>query len=94
MTLAAGLRALAEALPANTAVPVPREILLELLAGSSVAEATPAEHMLTAEEVGQLLGTTERWVYSHADQLGGKRLSHRCLRFPESVIHRRMERRQ
>jgi helix-turn-helix protein len=32
--LANGLRALAEALPAGTAVPVPRELLLELLAGS------------------------------------------------------------
>ncbi len=97
--LRTGLRALAEALPTGTAVPVPRELLLELLDGAptpapaSNGAGAPAEHMLTAEEVAARLSTTERWVYDHADQLGGKRLSKRCLRFPESSIRRRVERR-
>ena len=83
--------AIAESLPAGTLLPVPRELLLELCADGSVAlVAGPTERMLTAKEVAELLGTTERWVYNHADQLGGKRLSKRCLRFPESNIRRRM----
>jgi hypothetical protein len=28
--------------------------------------------MLTAEEVAPLLNTTGRWVYAHAEKLGGK----------------------
>lgn len=28
--------------------------------------------MLSAEEVAPLLNTTLRWVYAHADKLGGK----------------------
>ena len=90
---AAGLRELAASLPPGTAVPVPREWLLELLASNSPPISKPAERMLTAEEVAPLLNTTLRWVYSHANQLGGKRLSRRCLRFPESAIRRRIERR-
>jgi hypothetical protein len=41
--LAAGLSERAEALPAGTAVPVPREILLELLAGHAGAVQTSAK---------------------------------------------------
>lgn len=90
----AGLRALATALPAGSAMTVPREWILELLDGSPAPSPPEAEKMLTAVEVGKLLGTTERWVYAHADQLGGKRLSRRCLRFPESAIRRRLDRKQ
>src|SRR5215218_9074902 len=91
----AGLRSLAEALPPEAPVPVPSSWLRELLTHGSPAPQlpTPAERMLTAEEVAPLLGTTVRWVYNHVDQLGGRRLSPRCLRFPESAIRRRMERR-
>jgi len=90
-----GLRALAEAFPTGTAVPVPRELLLEVLSAKTGQpdDNGAAERMLTAEEVASLLSTTDRWVYAHADLLGGKRLSRRCLRFPESAIRRRMERR-
>jgi predicted DNA-binding transcriptional regulator AlpA len=83
--------AIAESLPAGTLLPVPRELLLELCAnGSAPSIAEPTERMFTVEEVAELLGTTVRWVYNHADQLGGKRLSKRCLRFPESSIRRSM----
>jgi predicted DNA-binding transcriptional regulator AlpA len=93
--LLTGLRALAAALPAGTPIPVPAEVLLELCAnGSAAPVAAPTERMLAAEEVAKLLGTTERWVYSHAEQLGGKRFSRRCLRFPEPTVRRCMERRQ
>jgi hypothetical protein len=99
----AALLVTAAALPAGSAVPVPREWLLELLS-SSPAPAPPdvlTERMLTAEEVAELLnipktekGKAPRWVYNHADQLGGKRLSRRCLRFPESAVRRYLERRR
>jgi predicted DNA-binding transcriptional regulator AlpA len=89
----AGLRALATALPAGSAVPVPREWLLELLDGCP-APTAEAERMLNAAEVGKLLGTEERWVYNHANQLSVKRLSRRCLRFPETAVRRYLERRR
>jgi hypothetical protein len=91
--LAAGLRALAQALPAGAAVPVPREALLELLTkGSAPSTDEAPEKMLTAEQVADLLSTPARWVYNHAGQLGGKRLSRRCLRFPETAVRRYLER--
>jgi hypothetical protein len=82
-----------QALPAGTAVPVTRETLIALLSGFPALPMN-SQHgrMLTAREVGELLGTTERWVYNHVDQLGGKRLSRRCLRFQETIVHRRMGR--
>jgi predicted DNA-binding transcriptional regulator AlpA len=91
----AALRELAESLPPGTAVLVPREWLLELLQatnGAPQANGTGSDRMLTAEEAGQLLGTPERWVYNHANQLGVRRLSRRCVRFPESAVRRYLER--
>jgi predicted DNA-binding transcriptional regulator AlpA len=85
------------AMPPGSLVPV--DWLLAELEAALVASANGApapvspDRMLSAAEVGEMLGTTERWVYTHADQLGGKRLSRRCLRFPESAIRRRTERR-
>jgi hypothetical protein len=92
--LRAALLLTTQALPPGTAVPVVRETLLELLSAGAAPSPDSPDRMLTAAEVGELLSTTERWVYAHADQLGGKRLSRRCLRFPETAIRRRMERRQ
>ncbi len=51
-----GLRALAESLPAGTAIPVPRELLLELLGATRLAgeaETLPTE--LTQREAAHLL---------------------------------------
>lgn len=90
----AALLLTAQALPSGTALPVVRETLMELLSAGQIPAPASPDRMLTAAEVGELLSTTERWVYAHADQLGGKRLSRRCLRFPETAIRRRMEPRQ
>ena len=49
--IAAGLRALAKALPTGTAVPVPRELLLELLGGSGAAPAELAPADLTVADL-------------------------------------------
>jgi len=71
---------------------------LEALDGSKPPEhGAPAgetsEPMLAAKQVAALLGTSERWVYDHADQLGGKRLSRRTLRFGQAAVRRWLERR-
>lgn len=56
--------------------------------------STNGERMLSAEEVAERLGVSVRWCYDHQDQLGGKRLSRRCLRFPEVGVRRYVERRR
>lgn len=55
------------------------------------APSTPADRGLTAVQVAERLGVSTRWVYAHADKLGGKRLSGRLVRFPESAINRRLK---
>ncbi len=64
------------------------------LNGRHDAPPEGGETMLTAEAVAKQLQTSARWVYDHADELGGKRLSRRCLRFPEAAIRRYVERRR
>jgi helix-turn-helix protein len=67
---AAGLRSLAEALPAGAAVPVPREWLLELLAGSAaptapaVPSAAPADFTVAelAARFGRKPSTVRGWL--------------------------------
>jgi predicted DNA-binding transcriptional regulator AlpA len=93
--LAAGLRALAEALPAGTAVPVPREVLLELLAApaaptpaSANGAATPAEQLLTVQQVADRFGLTPDWLYRHWKTVGGVKLGRKVLRFPASALSR------
>jgi len=76
------------------------DLLAEKVAARLNGKATaPAgtengEPMLTAAAVAQQLQTSARWVYDHADELGGKRLSRRCLRFPEEAVRRYVERRR
>lgn len=70
---------------------------LEPLAnGNGAAQVTPAQvdRWLKPEQVADLLGNSVRWVYAHADELGGKRLSRRCLRFSEATVRRHVERRR
>lgn len=57
------------------------------------APAAP-EPLLTAAAVAKQLHTSARWVYDHTEELGGKRLTRRCLRFPEGAIRRYVERRR
>jgi len=61
--------------------------------GTTPPERSP-DRSLTAGQVAEMLGTSVRWVYDHADQLGGKRLSRRCLRFSERAVRRYLERRR
>ncbi len=50
------------------------------------------DRLLSAQEAAELLGVSRRWIYDHAHDLGGQRLSPRCLRFPEKALRRWMER--
>lgn len=89
MTLDALLEALADAIADRVAA---------RLNGNGHAPPTGGEPngepMLTAEAVAKQLQTSARWVYDHADELGGKRLTPRCLRFPDAAIRRYVERRR
>lgn len=94
---AAELRRALEALPDTAALTLTVGELREALNGNGAALATdtPAvECALTARDVAARLGVSERWVYDHAAQLGGKRLSRRCVRFPETALRRYLERRR
>ena len=99
MTLAE-LRRAVELLPPGTALTLPRETLLEALNGAEPPDTGIADagarlaRLLSAAEVAERLGTSVRWVYDHADQLGRCQLSRRCLRFPEAAVRRYLERRR
>jgi excisionase family DNA binding protein len=60
----------------------------------AMSVAREPDRLLTPAEVAELLGTSVRWVYDHQTQLGGRRLSRRCLRFPEAAVRRYLERRR
>ena len=86
--LAGALRALAEALPPGTAVPVPRDTLLALL-GPKPADQCPTDQLLTAEQVAARLGASEAWVYRQARRWPfARKLGRRCLRFSETGLDR------
>lgn len=75
-----------------------RLVLEDLRPLAGGLETTPPsadpERTLTAAQVAKLLATSERWVYDHQEQLGGRRLSRRCLRFPVSGVRRYLDRRR
>lgn len=82
----------AEAIGATAPVAgVYRAVAAELRPFANGVAAAGPERVLTAEQVAERLGVSARWVYAHADKLGVKRLSRRCVRFPESAITRRLK---
>jgi predicted DNA-binding transcriptional regulator AlpA len=96
-TVLDGLRELARALPPGTAIPVPRELLLELLvdapapaptATSANGAGTPDEQLLTVQEVADRFGLTPDWIYRHWQAVGGVKLGRKVLRFPASALPR------
>ena len=52
------------------------------------------DRFLAAQEAADLLGVKPRWIYDHADELGGQRLTPRCLRFSEFALRRWLEARR
>ncbi len=48
-----------------------------------------ADHLLTPEEAGRMLGVTPRWLYRHAKRLPfTRRISRKVLRFSEAGLRR------
>lgn len=88
------LRAALEALPPGTSLTLPREALLEVLGTPPAAKAQPAapDEWLSADAVAQRLDVTRRWVYDHTRELGGRRLTRRCVRFSAAAVRRYLER--
>jgi len=72
---------------------------LRALDGTVAAPSAPAtapdshavEQHLTPEQVEQLLHLPRGYAYDHKRQLGGVKVG-KYLRFPESVVRRRLER--
>ena len=44
---------------------------------TNAATVDPPEEILSAKEVAQDFGASKRWVYAHADELGGYRVGRR-----------------
>jgi hypothetical protein len=91
--LAAGLRAVAEALPAGTPVPVPREILLELLAsraGSVQPSAMPPADLTVADLCARFSrkpSAVRAWL-ERGDFEGAYKLKGRDWRVPAAAADR------
>jgi predicted DNA-binding transcriptional regulator AlpA len=50
------------------------------------------DQLLTAEDVASRLSVSTQFVYAHAGELGGCRLSERALRFRQSDVDRFVQR--
>lgn len=97
-SLRESLASVAQALPPGTAVPVPREVLLDLLAseggGGDAAQAAP-DRLLKAPEVAARLGLSLPEVYRQARRWPfARRLARRALRFSEQGLERWLERKR
>lgn len=57
-----------------------------------IAPREARDQLLTAEDVATRLSVSTQFVYAHADELGGCRLSERALRFRESDVDRYVRR--
>jgi excisionase family DNA binding protein len=44
--------------------------------------------LLTPGQAADRLGVSRRWVYAHAAELEGRRLSRKCLRIPAAAVER------
>lgn len=69
---------------------------LRALNGAGAPEVIPAavadERYLTAGQVEEMLALPKGYAYDHRRQLGGVKVG-KYVRFPESVVRRRLERR-
>jgi hypothetical protein len=93
LELRVALRVLAEALPTGSAIPVPREALLELVNGDGEAPGhdgapvpapEPGDRLLSAKDAASRLGVSVRYLYQHrADFTFTKHLPGGAPRFSE-----------
>jgi hypothetical protein len=50
--------------------------------------STGGERLLTPAEAAARFGVRRRWILEHADEVGGRRLSRKTIRFPECALER------
>ena len=97
MTWRDDLRAIVRSAPLD-ALP---ELIAELARANAIAtqrinrplpnkeNASPLiDRHLTADEVADRLSVSSKWVYEHATDLGGVKLSNGCVRFPAQALYR------
>jgi hypothetical protein len=95
----ADLRRALELLPSGSSLTMPRDELLAAIATETPAPPPRApdpeepEKWLTADECAALLHVSARWCYDHRVQLGGRKLSRRCVRFSSRAVDRYLRRR-
>jgi hypothetical protein len=91
----AELRAALEVLPSGTSLTLSRDALLDAVRDVTTPHATTEEPetWLTAEQAGAMLNVSPRWCYDHEKELGGKKLSRRCVRFSSRAVDRYVNRR-
>ena len=53
-----------------------------------VSGSTGGERLLTPAEAASRFGVRRRWILEHADEVGGRRLSRKTIRFPERALER------
>jgi hypothetical protein len=89
------LRGALERLPSGTSLTLSRDELLSAL-GSTTPAPAPADpdQLITAEDAAARLSVSSRWVYDHADVLGVRRMSRRCVRFSARAVERYATRRR
>jgi len=87
--LRGALLALASALPAGSAISVPREALLDLLNHGSAPDQEPPDRLLNAEQVATRMHVSEAWVYRQARRWPfTRKLGRRAVRFSEAGLVR------
>jgi hypothetical protein len=98
MRIADRIESIATLLPDDGAITIPIRDLRNWIA-EDVSHALPAavaareaENWLTADECGERLRVSPRWCYDHKKELGGKKMSRRCVRFSEEAVMRYMTR--
>lgn len=97
MTLVDRLRAIVAAVPPSGSVTLPvSDLAVWIEQEATPVPATPGaepDTLLNAEQVAERLNLNVRWIYDHADQLGVRRLSRRCVRFSSRAVERYLTRR-
>lgn len=82
------LRSVAQCLPPGTTLPVPREVLLELL-DAPLKPPEVDDRLLTVDEAAEQLRVKPEWLYRHSRELPfTRKLSRRQLRFSERGLRR------
>jgi hypothetical protein len=56
-------------------------------------EPEQPETWLTAKQVAEMLGTSARWAFDHQRELGGRKLSRKCVRFSSRSVRRYLAKR-